>query len=87
MLPTSQNGETPLWVASTWFAAAIITAKPAAANRMPITNFVMLLGFKLRLASDGQNQLNTGASRIINSALIDWNQMVGISKLPIWRSV
>ena len=35
----------------------------------------------------GHAQLNTGARRMINKALIDWNQTAGISKSPIIRLV
>lgn len=39
------------------------------------------------LASFGHAQLNTGASRMMNRALIDWNHTAGISKSPIMRLV
>jgi hypothetical protein len=47
----------------------------------------MLLGRMFMLASFGHAQLNTGASRMMNRALIDWNHTAGISKSPIMRLV
>ncbi|MNP78371.1 hypothetical protein D3C76_1759660 [compost metagenome] len=72
---------------STFCAASIIRPKPAAANRIPITNLVILLRRTLLRARAGHAQLNTGASRIMNRALMDWNHTAGISKSPIIRLV
>ena len=87
ILEINHNGETPLPVASTLSEAYIMTVKPPAANKIPITNLLMLLKFILLRASIGHNQLNTGARIIINSALTDWNQTAGISKPIKFRSV
>ena len=52
-----------------------------------MTNLVILPGRTFLRASAGHAQLKTGASRMINKALIDWNQTAGISKSPIIRLV
>ncbi|MNC61603.1 hypothetical protein D3C75_1115560 [compost metagenome] len=88
ILPTSHIGDTPAPAPlRTFCAASIIRPKPPAANKIPITNLVILPGRTFRRASAGQAQLKIGARIMINSALMDWNHTAGISKSPIMRLV
>ena len=59
-------------------AASISTTKPAPTTISPMANLVGLDG--CRGPSRSQSQANTGANVMMNSALTDWNQLLGNSK-------
>ena len=69
------------------FAAGIISPKPIAVKSRPRENFAGLERSIPRRASDVQIQPNTGASAMMKSELIDWNQVAGTSQPPTLRLV
>src|SRR5690606_17245329 len=65
----------------------IMTIKARAENPRPIENLTGLERSTLRRPRNVQNAAITGASKIMNSELTDWNQVAGISQPPRFLSV
>ncbi len=87
MLPTSHSGDTGPAVAQNVLRRQHHQAKARRCAQDANHEFGHTARTNVLRASAGHAQLNTGARRMINKALIDWNQTAGISKSPIIRLV
>ena len=88
ILPTSHIGDTPAPpLLSTFCAASII--RPETTGGAQDTDHELGDAARAHVIARQrrQAQLNTGASRMMNRALIDWNHTAGISKSPTMRLV
>src|SRR6202008_3880352 len=75
------------WLATTSRAAKIIIRKPTPARKRPSENLAGLERSFPRRPMATQSAAKTGASRMMEAELMDWNQVAGTSKEPIWRWV